>query len=152
GAPLQKSSDFNGIIATYAPGSAIYLNTWRDGQPIQRTVMLGSSACPAPPSDRRSPISHPTARPTTPKAATAFNTSQLRQRGPLLLRGLLQLIAQSTKLQSEVSSVLTAGANDADEVTCTGNQFPGRWNNLAGTTVAPYTCDFTDKWLLIDAI
>ena len=47
--------------------------------------------------------------------------------------------------------MLTAGAQDADEVTCTGDQFPGQWNNLAGTTVAPYTCDFTDKWLLIDA-
>jgi hypothetical protein len=50
-----------------------------------------------------------------------------------------------------VNSVLTALGKTADEVTCIGDQFPGQWNNLAGTTVAPYTCDFTDKWLLIDA-
>jgi len=152
GVPLEKSSDFNGIIAAYAPGTTIYLNTWRDGQLMGRTVVLSSTACPAQPSDNPSPTSRRAARPTaTPKAATTFNTSQLGQRGPLLLGGILQLIAQSTKLQSEVSSVLAAGAKDADEVTCTGDQFPGQWNNLAGTTVAPYTCDFTDKWLLIDA-
>jgi hypothetical protein len=135
-----------------APGSTVYLNTWRNGQLMLRTVVLGSSACPDQPSRNSSPISHPATRPSaTPKAATAFNTSQLGQRGPLLLRGVLQLIGQSTKLQREVNAVLTALAKTADEVTCTGDQFPGQWNNLAGTTVAPYVCDFTDKWLLIDA-
>jgi hypothetical protein len=68
-----------------------------------------------------------------------------------LLRGILQLIGQSTKLQNEVNSMLTALGKTADEVTCIGDQFPGQWNNLAGTTVAPFTCDFTDKSLLIDA-
>jgi len=47
--------------------------------------------------------------------------------------------------------VLTALGKTADEVTCIGDQFSGQWNNLAGITVAPCTCDFTDKWLLIDA-
>jgi serine protease Do len=122
GVPLEKSRNFIGIIATQAPGSTIYLNTWRNGQLMRRTVVLGSSACPDQPLGDPSPISRLATRPTaTPKAATAFNTSQLGQRGPLLLRGILQLIAQSTKLQSEVNSVLTALAKTVDEVTCTGD-------------------------------
>jgi len=152
GAPLEKSSDFEGIIATQAPSSTVYLNTWRNGQLLRRTLVLGSSACPNQLSGDHSSTSHPSTRSTpAPKAGTAFNTSKLGQRGPVLLRGILQLIGQSTKLQSEVNTILTTLAKDADEVTCTGEQFSGQWNNLAGTTVAPYACDFTDKWLLVDA-
>lgn len=111
---------------------------------------------PAPPkfepSGNLSLISHLAIRPTaTAKAATAFNTRLLGQRGPLPLRGILRLIRQSAKLESEVNLVLTALAETVDDVTCTGDQFPGQWNNLAGVTVAPYACDFSDKWLLIDA-
>jgi hypothetical protein len=42
--PLEKSNDFNEIIAMEAPGSTVYLNTWRDGQLMPRNVVLGSSA------------------------------------------------------------------------------------------------------------
>src|SRR5262249_30916628 len=73
GVPLEKSIDFNEIIAMRAPGSTIYLNTWRNGQLLRRTVVLGSSACADQPSGSPSPISHPAT--PTPKPATAFNTS-----------------------------------------------------------------------------
>jgi hypothetical protein len=152
GVPLEKSSDFNGIIAAQAPGSTVYLNTWRDGQLMGRKLVLGASACPVQASGNPPPTSHPATRlSATQKTATTFNTSQLGQRGPVLLQDILRLIGQSTKLQNEVNSVLTVLNKIADEVTCIGDQFPGQWNNLAGITVAPYACDFTDKSLLIDA-
>jgi S1-C subfamily serine protease len=46
GVPLEKWRDFEGIIAKWAPGSTVYLNTWRDGQVMPRDVTLGSSRCP----------------------------------------------------------------------------------------------------------
>src|SRR5262245_65798198 len=103
---------------------------------MRRTVVLGSSACADQPSGSPSPISHPAT--PTPKPATAFNTSQLGQHGPVPLRGILQLSGQSTKLQSEENLVLTALAKTADEVTCTGDQFSGHGTNLAGRTWASY--------------
>jgi hypothetical protein len=84
-------------------------------------------------------------------AALAFDTKQLGQRAPLLLRGIVSLIGQSTPLQAEVNAALTELGKTVDEVTCSGNRFPGQWLNLAGMRVAPYTCDFTNKWLSIDA-
>jgi len=57
GVPLEKSSDFNGIIAIEAPGSTVYLNTWRDGQLMPREVVLGSSGCPVQRSGNPSPTS-----------------------------------------------------------------------------------------------
>jgi hypothetical protein len=57
----------------------------------------------------------------------------------------------SHKLQAEVYAALTELGKTVDEVTCTGSQFPGQWNNLAGMRVAPYACDFTKKWLSVNA-
>jgi len=152
GVPLEKWSDFEGIIANWAPGSTVYLNTWRDGQLMPRDVTLGSSRCPNQPSGSSSTISRLSAPSTSaPKSATAFNTNQLGQRGPVLLSGIVQLIGRSIQLQGEVNVALTALGKTVDEVTCIGEQFPGQWNNLAGRTAAPYACDFTDKRLLIDA-
>jgi serine protease Do len=45
GSPLMRSSDFAAIISAMAPGATVYLCTWRDGQPRQVTVILGSARC-----------------------------------------------------------------------------------------------------------
>jgi len=45
GSPLMRSSDFAGIISAIAPGTSVYLDTWRDRQAMQVTVILGSAPC-----------------------------------------------------------------------------------------------------------
>jgi serine protease Do len=45
GSPLMRSSDFAGIISAMAPGTSVYLDTWRDRQATQVTVVLGSAPC-----------------------------------------------------------------------------------------------------------
>jgi hypothetical protein len=72
-------------------------------------------------------------------------------RSPWLLREIVPLINQSPKLQAEVDAALDELNKSVDEITCSANQLPGQWNNLAGMRVAPYACDFTTKWLSINA-
>ena len=43
GSPLMRSSDFAGIISTMAPGTTVYLATWRNGEARQITLTLGSA-------------------------------------------------------------------------------------------------------------
>ena len=43
GSPLMRSSDFAGIISKMAPGTTVYLATWRNGEPRQITLTLSSS-------------------------------------------------------------------------------------------------------------
>ena len=45
GAPLTRSSDFAGIISAMAPGTMVYLDTWRDGEARQVMLVLGSAPC-----------------------------------------------------------------------------------------------------------
>jgi serine protease Do len=45
GAPLQQATDFAGIIAAMAPGTMVYLYTFRDGQPRQIALVLGAGPC-----------------------------------------------------------------------------------------------------------
>jgi serine protease Do len=45
GSPLMHSSDFAEIISMMAPGATVYLYTWRDGQPRQVQLILGSASC-----------------------------------------------------------------------------------------------------------
>jgi serine protease Do len=45
GSPLMRASDFAGIISAMAPGAQVYLNTSRDGEAMQVTVILGSAPC-----------------------------------------------------------------------------------------------------------
>lgn len=45
GAPLSRASDFTGIISAMAPGTTVYLATWRDGEARQVTLTLGSAPC-----------------------------------------------------------------------------------------------------------
>ena len=46
GTPLKSWSDFAPTISAMAPGTEVYLTTYRDGQLMERTVTLGSSNCP----------------------------------------------------------------------------------------------------------
>ena len=43
GSPLMRSSDFAGIISKMAPGTTVYLATWRNGEARQITLTLGSA-------------------------------------------------------------------------------------------------------------
>ncbi|MBV8286707.1 MAG: PDZ domain-containing protein [Hyphomicrobiales bacterium] len=45
GSPLMRASDFAEIISMMAPGTSVYLNTWRSGEAMQVTVVLGSAKC-----------------------------------------------------------------------------------------------------------
>jgi len=46
GNPLEKSSDFAGIIASTAPGDTVYLSIRRNGQLIEVAPVLGQGKCP----------------------------------------------------------------------------------------------------------
>jgi C-terminal processing protease CtpA/Prc len=46
GANIEKASDFATMISGMAPQSIIHLLTYRDGQPMERKVMLGLGRCP----------------------------------------------------------------------------------------------------------
>jgi S1-C subfamily serine protease len=45
GSPLMRASDFAGIISMMAPGTSVYLNTSRNGEAMQVTLILGSAPC-----------------------------------------------------------------------------------------------------------
>jgi serine protease Do len=45
GSPLIQASDFAKIISAMAPGTTVHLYTWRDGQPRQVKLVLGSVHC-----------------------------------------------------------------------------------------------------------
>jgi serine protease Do len=45
GSRLVHASDFARIIAATAPGTTVYLDTWRDRQAMQVKLVLGSSQC-----------------------------------------------------------------------------------------------------------
>jgi serine protease Do len=45
GLPLMRSSDFARILAANAPGTSVYLGTWRNGMFIRIRLTLGSSKC-----------------------------------------------------------------------------------------------------------
>jgi serine protease Do len=49
GETLSSSSDFAAKIAAIAPGTRIYLDTYRDQQLIGRRVRVGRTPCPASP-------------------------------------------------------------------------------------------------------
>jgi hypothetical protein len=83
--------------------------------------------------------------------AFAFDASKLGQGGSLPLSDLKSLIATTSKLQSEVDAALAAAKRKMDEVLCDGMRFPRPWDNLGGERVAPYSCDFGGKWLLINS-
>jgi hypothetical protein len=83
--------------------------------------------------------------------ALAFDTNKLGQGGSLALSDLDELVAQSAPLKREVADALAANKKQADDIICSGNRFPREWVNLGGMRAAPYTCQFADKWLIIEA-
>jgi serine protease Do len=54
GATLVHPGDFARTISQMAPGTTVRLTTWRNGQLIERKLVLGSSSCPRRPGGRRS--------------------------------------------------------------------------------------------------
>jgi S1-C subfamily serine protease len=46
GTNIEKASDFATMIAEMAPETIVHLATYRDGQPMEFHVMLGSGKCP----------------------------------------------------------------------------------------------------------
>jgi S1-C subfamily serine protease len=46
GSPLASWKDFTPAISAMAPGTDVYLTTYRDGQLIDVSLILGSSKCP----------------------------------------------------------------------------------------------------------
>jgi predicted metalloprotease with PDZ domain len=46
GSPLMSSNDFAAMISAMAPGSMVYLRTFRNGELIEVQAVLGSSTCP----------------------------------------------------------------------------------------------------------
>ena len=49
GSPLRSWQDFHKTLSGFAPGTSVYFTTYRDGQLIERTVMLDYSKCRRPP-------------------------------------------------------------------------------------------------------
>ena len=84
-------------------------------------------------------------------SALAFDTSKLGQWGSLPLDDLTPVIAKSAELQQEINKALSEGNKKQGDVMCIGMRFPGKWKNLGGLRVSPYTCDFGAKWLQIHA-
>ena len=152
GTPLSKSGDFEGIIARFAPGSVIHLTTLRDGELFDRTITLGYGRCPRGLSASNSAASQAAdAFPSLKKPTQLFDAGQLTPGAPLLLSSIRHLIAESARLKDEVNSMLLSIGKLADQINCTGMEFSGQWNNLAGMRIAPYTCDFGTKQLSIEA-
>lgn len=83
--------------------------------------------------------------------ALAFDTNKLGQGGSLPLSDLDALIGQSAPLKQEVTAALATAKKKPGDVICSGNRFPNQWVNLGGLRAAPYTCDFSGKWLIIEA-
>jgi hypothetical protein len=81
----------------------------------------------------------------------AFDPNKLGQGGSLPLSDLDPLIGQSAQLKQDVAHALAAIKKTADDVNCVGNRFPREWVHLGGMRAAPYTCDFSGKWLVVDA-
>jgi serine protease Do len=46
GTNIDKATDFAGLIAAMAPGTIVHLATYRDGQPMEVDLLLGSGKCP----------------------------------------------------------------------------------------------------------
>jgi serine protease Do len=46
GTNIEKAGDFAKMIAEMAPETIVHLATYRDGQPMEHQIMLGSGKCP----------------------------------------------------------------------------------------------------------
>ena len=82
-----------------------------------------------------------------PSTALAFDSTKVGQWGSLYLDDLSPILAKSAQLKQQVTAVLAEKNKKPEDILCFGMRFPGPWKNLGGTRVAPYTCDFKDKYL-----
>jgi hypothetical protein len=81
----------------------------------------------------------------------AFDTSKLGQGGSLTLDEIMPLIASSSEPRAQVDKALAERKKKPAEIFCDGVRFPGQWTQLGGARVSPYSCDFGDKWLRLEA-
>jgi len=54
-------------------------------------------------------------------------------------------------LRAQVNQALAERKKKPAEIFCDGMRFPGQWTQLGGARVSPYSCDFGDNWLQIEA-
>lgn len=83
--------------------------------------------------------------------AFAFDSGQLGQLGSLTPEEKQALFAKSPKLDSEVAAEMSKLGKKIEDIPCDGMRFPGAWKELGGLRVAPYSCQFGNRWLLIRA-
>ena len=83
--------------------------------------------------------------------AHAFDSGQLGQVGSLTPEDKQALFAKSPKLDSDAAAEMAKLGKTIENIPCDGMRFPGAWKELGGLRVAPYTCPFGDRWLLIRA-
>ena len=83
--------------------------------------------------------------------AVGFDTNQLGQGGSLALDEIMPLIGSSKELRAQVNQALAERKKKPAEIFCDGMRFPGQWTQIGGARVSPYSCDFGDKWLQIEA-
>ena len=85
-------------------------------------------------------------------AASAFDSTKLGQRGTITLDmpGISDVLKHTPKLRREVEEAAAKLNKKPDEIVCDGMRFPGSWPELAGLRVAPYICQFGDRWLKIE--
>jgi hypothetical protein len=83
--------------------------------------------------------------------AHAFDTTKLGQRGSMAPEDKTALFKKSAKLDSETAAEMKKLGKTVENVPCDGMRFPGAWVELGGLRVAPYVCQFGDRWLQIRA-
>jgi hypothetical protein len=81
--------------------------------------------------------------------ALAFDTRTLGQWGSLPIEDIKPLIDKTPKLKREIDEALAKLGKKQDDIMCDGRRFPGPWEELGGTRVSPYSCQFGERWLVI---
>ncbi len=82
--------------------------------------------------------------------AVAFDMSKLGY-GSLFLGDIAPLVNSKPALRQEIQAALGAANKKIDEQMCESPRFPGPWQNLHGTHVAPFVCPIGARWLQINA-
>jgi hypothetical protein len=79
-------------------------------------------------------------------SAMAFDSSKLKQEGSLLLVDILPTLQQAPELIARIEAL---PGKAASEIGCWGRRFDPTWKHLVGWRVAPYSCQFGDRSLII---
>lgn len=78
--------------------------------------------------------------------AMAFDSSKLRGAGSLALGDILPTLQQAPDLIAQIEAL---AGKASSEITCWGRRFDYTWKHLAGSRIAPYSCQFADRSLII---